>query len=136
MVSWVGYRQEAVVYERDARFAGKTKYPLRKLIALAVDGIISTSLKPLAFAMVIGSITVVIGLLLLAYAVGSWLFVGRTPQGWASLLIAVVFMGGLQLMVLGVMGEYLGRIHEQIRARPMFLVDRVVRSGGGDESKD
>ncbi len=128
MVSWVGYRQEPILYDRDARFAGETKYPLRKLMALAVDGIISSSLKPLAFATVIGSITAVIGLLLLLYALYSWLFVGRTPQGWASLLITVVFLGGLQLLMLGLMGEYLGRIHEQVRGRPMVLVESVVRS--------
>ena len=129
MVSWVGYRQEAILYDRDARFAGETKYPLHKLIALAVDGIISSSRKPLAFAMVIGSIAAALGLLLLLYALFSWLFVGTTPQGWASLLITVVLMGGLQLMVLGVMGEYLGRIHEQTRGRPMFIVEAVVRKG-------
>ena len=127
MVSWVGYRQEAILYDRDARFAGETKYPLPKLIALAVDGIISSSRKPLAFALVIGSIAAALGLLLLLYALYSWLFVGTTPQGWASLLITVVLMGGLQLMVLGVMGEYLGRIHEQTRGRPMFIVEAVVR---------
>jgi dolichol-phosphate mannosyltransferase len=130
MVSWVGYRQEAILYDRDARFAGETKYPLRKLVALAVDGIISSSLKPLAFATVIGAIAASIGLLLLIYALYSWLFVGRTPQGWASLLITVVVMGGLQLMVLGIMGEYLGRIHEQTRGRPIFMVDDVVRNDG------
>jgi dolichol-phosphate mannosyltransferase len=131
MVSWLGYRQEPVFYDRDARFAGETKYPLRKLIRLAVDGIISSSLKPLAFATVIGSISASIGLLMLVYVLYSWLFVGKTPQGWASLLITVVFMGGLQLMVLGVMGEYLGRIHEQMRGRPMFLVESVVRAEEG-----
>jgi glycosyltransferase involved in cell wall biosynthesis len=128
MVSWAGYQQVAVLYDRDARFAGETKYPLRKLVALAVDGIISSSLKPLAFATFIGLIAASVGLLLLLYALYSWLFVGRTPAGWASLLITVVFMGGLQLVVLGVMGEYLGRIHEQTRGRPMFLIDKVVRA--------
>jgi len=128
MVSWVGYRQEAILYDRDARFAGETKYPLRKLVALAMDGVISSSLKPLAFATVIGSLAAFLGFLLLLYALGSWLFVGKTPQGWASLLITVVLMGGLQLVVLGVMGEYLGRIHEQTRGRPVFLVDAVVRA--------
>ena len=135
MVSWVGYRQEPILYDRDARFAGQTKYPLRKLMALAVDGIISSSLKPLAFATVIGSITAVIGLLLLLYALYSWLFVGRTPQGWASLLITVVFLGGLQLLMLGLMGEYLGRIHEQVRGRPMFLVESVVRSDDASQPR-
>lgn len=127
MVSWVGYRQEAILYDRDARFAGETKYPPRKLLALAMDGIISSSLKPLAFATVIGSVTMLCGFLLLLYALYSWMFVGTTPPGWASLLITIVFMSGLQLMVLGIMGEYLGRIYEQARGRPPFLVDSVLR---------
>jgi dolichol-phosphate mannosyltransferase len=131
MVSWVGFRQEPIFYDRDARFAGESKYSLGKLIGLAMNGVVSSSLKPLAFATFVGAITAGIGVLLLAYVIYSWLFVGRTPQGWASLLISVVFMGGLQLMVLGIMGEYLGRIHEQTRNRPMFLVDKVV---GGEES--
>jgi len=128
MVSWVGYRQEAILYDRDARFAGETKYPLRKLVALAVDGIISSSLKPLAYATLIGSLTAFVGLLLMLYALGSWLFVGQTPHGWTSLLITVVLLGGLQLLMLGLIGEYIGRIHEQTRGRPMFLVESVVRS--------
>ena len=128
MVSWVGYRQEAILYDRDARFAGETKYPLRKLVALAVDGIISSSLKPLAYATLIGSVTAVVGFLLLLYALGSWLFVGQTPHGWTSLLISVVLLGGLQLLMLGLIGEYIGRIYEQTRGRPMFLVESVVRS--------
>jgi len=136
MVSWAGYRQEAVFYDRDPRFAGETKYPLRKLVQLAVDGVISSSLKPLAFAMVIGSLTMVVGLLLLSYALYSWLFVGRTPQGWPSLLIVVVLMSGLQLMVLGVMGEYLGRIYDQTRGRPLFLVDAVVRGETTDPAQN
>lgn len=130
MVSWVGYRQEAILYDRDARFAGETKYPLRKLVALALDGIISSSLKPLAFATVIGSVTVLVGFLLLLYALYSWMFVGTTPPGWASLLITIVLMSGLQMMVLGIMGEYLGRIYEQTRGRPTFLVESVIRVEG------
>ncbi len=127
MVSWVGFRQEPVFYDRDARFAGETKYPFRKLVALAIDGVISSTLKPLSFALVVGGVAVTIGLALAAYALFSWLFVGRTPQGWTSLLITVIFLGGIQLLVLGVLGEYLGRIHEQVRDRPLFVVDSVVR---------
>ena len=127
MVSWVGFRQEPVFYDRDARFAGETKYPFGKLVALAIDGVISSTLKPLSFALVVGGVAVTIGLALAAYALFSWLFVGRTPQGWTSLLITVIFLGGIQLLVLGVLGEYLGRIHEQVRDRPLFVVDSVVR---------
>ncbi len=134
MVSWVGFRQEPVFYDRDARFAGETKYPFRKLVALAIDGVISSTLKPLSFALVVGGVAVTIGLALAAYALLSWLFVGKTPQGWTSLLITVIFLGGIQLLVLGVLGEYLGRIHEQVRSRPLFVVDSVVRGVGARET--
>jgi len=128
MVSWVGFRQEPVVYDREARFAGESKYPLFKLLRLAVDGIVCSSLKPLAFATTIGLLTAVIGFALLAYGLYSWLFVGKTPQGWTSLLIVVVLLGSLQLIVLGILGEYLGRIYLQARGRPMFLVDQVIQA--------
>ncbi len=128
MVSWVGFRQEPIFYDRDARFAGETKYPLSKLVRLAVDGIISSSLRPLAFASFIGGIAMAVSFLLCAYAIFSWLFVGKTPPGWTSLILAVVFVGGLQLLVLGILGEYVGRIYEQTRGRPMFLVETVVQT--------
>lgn len=128
MVSWVGFRQEPVVYDREARFAGESKYPFFKLLRLAVDGIVCSSLKPLAFATTIGFVTAVIGFALLAYALYSWLFIGKTPQGWTSLLIVVVLLGSLQLIVLGILGEYLGRIYLQARGRPMFLVDQVIQA--------
>ena len=133
MVSWVGFRQEPVFYDRDARFAGESKYSLTKLVALAINGMISSSLKPLAFATLLGAGAAGIGVLLMLYVIYSWLFVGRTPQGWASLLVTVVFMGGVQLVVLGIMGEYLGRIHEQTRNRPMFLVSEVA--GGAQQQQ-
>jgi dolichol-phosphate mannosyltransferase len=128
MVSWVGFKQEAIIYDRDARFAGKTKYPISKLIALAVDGIISSSMKPLAIALPVGFIAVSLSGIFACYAIISWLAVGRPPQGWTSLLLAIVFLGGVQLLVLGILGEYIGRIFEQTRSRPMFLVDKILKN--------
>jgi dolichol-phosphate mannosyltransferase len=142
MVSWVGFRQEPVFYDRDARFAGESKYPLRKLVALAIDGILSSTCKPLRFALPLGVAAITISFILGIYALCSWLFVQKTPQGWASLLCAVVFFGGFQLVVLGILGEYLGRIYEQTRGRPIFMVDAVVRhddaapAPSGDRSQD
>ena len=127
MVSWVGFRQEPVFYDRDARFAGETKYPLRKLVSLALDGVISSTLKPLSFAIILGLTAVALSVLFGTYALISWIYVGRTPQGWTSLLFTIVFLGGVQLLVLGILGEYLGRVFEQVRNRPMFLVEQVVR---------
>jgi polyisoprenyl-phosphate glycosyltransferase len=128
MVSWVGFRQEPILYDRDARFAGETKYPFRKLVALALDGIFSSTCKPLRFALPVGLAAISLSLVFGIYAVLSWLFVSRTPQGWPSLMAAIAFFGGAQLIVLGILGEYLGRVFEQTRGRPLFLVDSVVRS--------
>lgn len=128
MVSWVGFRQEPILYDREARFAGETKYPFRKLLALALDGIFSSTCKPLRFALPVGLVAITVSLIFGIYAVVSWLFVTRTPQGWASTMAAIAFFGGSQLVVLGILGEYMGRIFEQTRGRPMFLVDSVVRS--------
>ena len=130
MVSWVGFRQEPILYDRDARFAGETKYPLRKLIALAIDGVLSSSAKPLRFSLPIGVAAISLSLIFGVYAVVSWFFVSKTPQGWASLMAAIAFFGGAQLVVLGILGEYLGRIHEQTRGRPIFMVESVVQSSG------
>jgi len=129
MVSWVGFRQEPVLYDRDARAAGETKYPLRKLIALAANGIISSSVRPLMFATVLGAAAILVGLALTAYAVVSCAVNGATPQGWTSLMIVTVFLGGCQLLVMGILGEYLGRLFEQARGRPLFLIDEVLRDG-------
>ena len=127
MISWVGFRQEPLLYDRDKRFAGETKYPFSKLLKLAVDGIVSSSVKPLAVASFFGAIIGALGVLLTVYAVYSWLFVGKTPQGWTSLIITVTLMGSIQLFVLGIIGEYLGRLYEQSRGRPLFIIDRVYR---------
>jgi glycosyltransferase involved in cell wall biosynthesis len=128
MVSWVGFRQEPILYDRDARFAGETKYPFSKLVALAVDGILSSSAKPLRFALPVGVAAISLSVVFGVYALMSLLFVSKTPQGWASTMAAIAFFGGFQLVVLGILGEYLGRIHEQTRGRPMFLVESVLRT--------
>jgi dolichol-phosphate mannosyltransferase len=127
MVSWVGFRQEPILYDRDARFAGETKYPFSKLLALAVDGVLSSSSKPLRFALPVGIAAISVSLIFGLYALVSLFFVSRTPQGWASLMAAVAFFGGSQLVVLGILGEYLGRIHEQARGRPVFMVESITR---------
>jgi glycosyltransferase involved in cell wall biosynthesis len=128
MVSWVGFKQESIIYDRDARFAGETKYPVSKLVSLAIDGIISSSMKPLAIALPIGFIAVFSSAIFAGYVILSWLAAGHPPQGWTSLLLAIVFLGGIQLLVLGILGEYIGRVFEQTRSRPMFLVDQIIKN--------
>jgi len=128
MVSWVGFRQTPLVYDRDPRFAGDTKYPFGRLLKLALDGIAASSTRPLALASYAGLLFSAASVILILYALYSWVWVGKTPQGWASLMIAVTAMGSVQLFVLGIMGQYLGRMHEQLRGRPLFIVNSVFRA--------
>ncbi|MDR3568572.1 MAG: glycosyltransferase family 2 protein [Syntrophobacteraceae bacterium] len=129
MVSWVGFRQTPILYDRDGRFAGETKYPFWRLMRLALDGIAASSVRPLALASWAGLLFAACSVVLFGYILWSWLFVGRTPQGWASLMMVVTVMGSIQLFVLGIIGQYLGRMHEQVRARPIFIVRDVLRDG-------
>jgi len=129
MVSWVGFRQTALLYDRDSRFAGVTKYPFWRLMRLALDGIVAFSTRPLALASYAGIVFAAGSVVLLCYILYSWLYVGKTPQGWASLMMVVTLMGSIQLFVLGIIGQYLGRMHEQVRGRPLFIVRNVYREG-------
>ncbi len=135
MVSWVGFRQVPFPYDRDKRFAGTTKYPLGRLLRLALDGVVASSTRPLALASYAGLLFAGAGFILIVYALYSWWKVGKTPQGWTSLMIVVTVLGSVQLFVLGIIGHYLGRIHEQTRGRPLFLVEGVYRGGGGKASR-
>ena len=126
MVSWVGFNQVPVYYDRDPRYAGVTKYPLRKLLALAMDGITSASVKPLALASYFGFIFAAASVVIICYALYSWLWVGKTPPGWTSLMMVATTMGACQLFVLAIIGHYLGQMHEQLRNRPLFIVKDVI----------
>ncbi len=123
--AWVGFRQEAVLYDRQERFAGKTKYPLRKMIRFSLDAITSFSHLPLQLATTFGFILASISLIGIIIAVFLRLFVGAIV-GQASTLILVLFLGGVQLIFLGIIGEYLGRIYDEVRARPLYIVHHVL----------
>ena len=127
MVSWIGFRQEPILYDRHERFAGTTKYPLRKMVRFALDAITAFSTKPLALASWIGIATGMFACLLLVYVLISWLR-GGTIVGWTSVMAAMAIFGSVQLVVLGVIGEYIGRMYEQMKGRPLFIIERVVRS--------
>jgi len=129
---WVGFRQVGLPYERSARVAGKPKYNLKRLTRLAVDGLVSFSSVPLRLASWLGAISSLIGFVLIMWAVISSLVLNRTPPGWASLAVILLFFGGIQLLVLGIIGEYLGRVFEEVKGRPVFIVaDQVGRVRGG-----
>jgi dolichol-phosphate mannosyltransferase len=126
MVSWLGYRQDALLYDRDPRFAGETKYPFRKLCKLAVDAITSFSTQPLLYAGYVGIFLLIAGLGLLGGGLLE-LSLGGQLDRVLVLLGAMSFLGGLQLTGIGLLGAYLGRLCEQSKGRPLFLIDRIER---------
>jgi dolichol-phosphate mannosyltransferase len=122
MVAWAGFRQEAVPYRRSARFAGATKYPLSKMLRFAADGIMSFSIAPLRLAIYAGLSAAMLALLGVVYALGMRLATNNWVEGWTLLFIAVMFIGGVQLVFMGVLGEYIGRIYGEVKRRPLYLV--------------
>jgi len=126
MVSWVGFRQLALPYRRVARFAGTSKYPLRKMIRFATNGILSFSMRPLKLAMDVGLLCAG-----LACAGIIWAFVMRLTShnwvpGWTATIIAVLFLGGIQLVCTGILGEYIGRTYMQSKGRPLYIISERV----------
>ena len=122
MVSWVGFRQVAVSYQRSPRIAGVSKYPLFKMIRFAADGILSFSLVPLRIAIWVGLLTVALSFLGILYALFVRLFTLSWVPGWTISFIAILFIGGIHLIFLGVIGEYIGRIYREDKRRPLYLV--------------
>jgi glycosyltransferase involved in cell wall biosynthesis len=120
--SWVGYRQVGIEYDRDARHAGEPKYTARQLFRLAFDGLLSFSAMPLRLASYLGILMAVAGGLYVAVAVFARVFLGGVPEGWTSIIAVVLTVGGMQLLVMGVLGEYVARIYDESKARPNFLV--------------
>ena len=122
MVSWVGFNQTALPYERAERFAGTSKYPLRKMIRFASDGILSFSAKPLRLATSIGLIAAAFALLGIVYVLALRLFTSIWVEGWTAIMIALLFLGGVQLVCLGILGEYVGRTYSEVKQRPLYVV--------------
>ena len=125
LVSWVGFRQIGVPYVRQARAAGETKYPLSKMIRFASDAVTSFSTAPLRFATTAGFFASACAFLFGAYTIVQKLAFGTPVQGWASLIVVISFLGGLQLIALGAIGAYVGRIYEQIKGRPLYILAEV-----------
>jgi len=134
MFGWVGFRQIGVKYVRPGRFAGETKYPLSKMIRLALDGIISFSNLPLRFVMQFGFLVSIISFAAGIVAMYVKLSGAYAVPGWASLMVWVSFIGGVQLTVLGVIGEYIGRIYDEVKQRPLYLVRELRGFGALDRA--
>jgi polyisoprenyl-phosphate glycosyltransferase len=127
MVAWLGGRQIELVYDRDARFAGRTKYTTVKMLRLAIDGITSFSTAPLRVASLLAAIGAGLGGLIALYAFIGFM-TGRTATGWTSQALITVFFGVGQLACLAIFGAYLGRMYTQLKGRPLFLIDEITAS--------
>ncbi len=130
MVAWVGFRQVPIAYDRAERHAGRTKYPLSKMIRFALDAVTGFSTAPLRFASHFGLWLVAASLLLLVYIAVGWLS-GSAIQGWTSLMLVVVALGAVQMFVLGMIGEYLGRLYIEAKRRPLYIVSDIAGQIGG-----
>ncbi len=128
MVAWIGGRQVPIVYDRKARVAGESKYPLSKMIHFAADAITAFSVMPLRAAMTIGWVMAIAGLAFFVYSIVGWLL-GYNLPGWTSLMAAMGLLGGMQFLILGIIGAYLGRLYDQSKGRPLFMIREIV--GGG-----
>jgi dolichol-phosphate mannosyltransferase len=127
MVSWIGLRQEALPYDRAARFMGETKYPLSKMIRFATDAITGFSVRPLRLASYLGISFSIATLLLLAFVFATY-FSGNNVEGWTSLAVIVLALGSVQLFMFGVIGEYLGRLYLESKGRPLFIIQEILAS--------
>ena len=128
MTSWIGFKQTGVQYTREARYAGESKYPPRKLVRLAFDGITSFSTAPIKLVTGIGFALVLFCVGVLLWTLYVRFFTSHHPQGWTSVIAVVLLLGGVQLLSLGVIGQYVARIFDETKQRPLYLVDQVVES--------
>jgi len=124
--AWAGFRQIGIALERPERFSGESKYSFTKLVGLALDGVFSFSTVPLRMATIVGAFAIFASTLFALYSLYVKLFVGRSPQGFTALMLVITFLSGVNLFFLGVIGEYLGRVYEQVKARPSYVVGRII----------
>ena len=128
IVPLIGYRSDYVYYDRHERFAGESKYPLKKMISFALDGITSFSVKPLKLISNLGILISILSVFGLLYALISYFF-GVTVSGWTAIVCSIWLLGGLQMLCLGVVGGYIGKIYSEVKARPRFRVEEYLENG-------
>ena len=126
IVPLIGYKSDVVLYERNERFAGESKYPLKKMLSFAFEGITSFSVKPIKLILNIGLIMFTTSLLFLIYFIALWCL-GKTVEGWATIVVSIWMLGGVQLLCLGVIGEYIGKIYIETKKRPKFIIDKFIK---------
>jgi polyisoprenyl-phosphate glycosyltransferase len=122
----IGFKSDIIYYDRTERFAGESKYPFRKMLSFAFDGLTSFSVVPLRFVTLIGLSLFTLSLFMSAYVVFAATYVGGTVPGWASTLLPIYFIGGVQIFSIGLLGEYIGKIYKEVKSRPKYIIDREV----------
>lgn len=127
IVPLIGYSSSTVYYERNKRFAGESKYPLKKMISFALDGITSFSIKPLRIILSLGTIILFISIVIMIYSLVVKLL-GDTVEGWAFLAISIWFIGGLQMISIGIIGEYIGKIYKETKKRPKYIIEEILEN--------
>ncbi len=126
IVKQIGFKSDIVYYERSERFAGESKYPLKKMLAFAFDGITSFSIKPIRLVTVVGFIVFLISIGFIIYSIVQNVL-GNTQAGWSSLMCSIWFLSGIQIMALGIVGEYIGKIYTEVKERPKYIIDKFIK---------
>lgn len=138
MIGWLGLAEDSISFTAPARVAGKSKYTWRKMARMASDGIVSFSIKPLRAALWLGLLSIAVNVAYAAYVLCMFLFHDVLIKGWASLILIVMFLGSIQLILLGIIGEYVGRTYEEVKERPLYVVGRLLprrSAADGDEAR-
>ncbi len=125
IVKQIGFKSDIVYYERSERFAGESKYPLKKMLAFAFDGITSFSIKPIRLVTIVGFLVFLVSVGMIIYTIVQNCL-GNTQAGWSSLMCSIWFLSGLQIMALGIVGEYIGKIYTEVKARPKYVIDKFI----------
>lgn len=127
LISWVGYKQVPYYYDRDARFAGETKYPLKRMLKFAKTAMLYFSIKPLKISITLGSIACGIGFLYALWVwLGHWFGFTNAQTGWSSTVMMIIFFGGVQLLTIGVLGQYIGVLFDEVKGRPEYIINEMI----------
>lgn len=129
MVNWMGFNSMQIHYKSSERFSGVSKYSIRKMISFALDGITSFSSMPLHISMVLGLLISLLSFIYLVYALYIRFFTNEALEGWTSIIISVLFIGGIQLISIGILGEYLGKIFYEVKKRPRYIINKKIGFG-------
>ena len=134
MVPMIGFKSDIVTYERSERLAGESKYPLKKMLSFAFDGITSFSISPIRMISAFGAIVCVFAFVMAIYALGQKI-IGHTGAGWASLMVSIWFIGGVQLLSVGLIGEYIGKLYKEVKRRPRYIIEAYVNEKEKEDDK-